>query len=83
MSLINLVSAEITRIAGLGLIEIRERTVEDKQTVLLRQLRTKYDKLSLDQIAEIQASLGHTQGEVNPCKACKIIAQKEYRLAED
>lgn len=83
MALIDLVSEEITRIAGMGLSEVRERTTEDKQAVLLRQLRSKYDRLSLDQIAEIQASLGHHGGETHPCKACKIIAQKEYRLAED
>ena len=70
-------------IAGAGLAEVRELTIEDKQNTLLRQLRSKYDTLSIDQILEIQASLGHQQGEVNPCKACKIISQKEYRLAED
>ena len=83
MGLVDLITEEITRIAGMSLAEVRERTTEDKQNVLLRQLRSKYDRLSIDQILEIQASLGHQQGEASPCKACKIIAQKEYRLAED
>lgn len=74
---------EITRIARMGFQDVRLRTLEDQRTVLTRRLQSRYDKLSIEQIKVIQQALGHTDTEDKPCKACRIVAQKEFDLAED
>ena len=82
-SLTAAITEEITRYAKSGFNEIRLATLEDNKTLLERRLRSNYDKLSLEQIQLISQSLGHTDSETNPCKTCRIIAQKEFDLAED
>lgn len=82
-SLTSAISDEITRYAKAGFNEVRLSTLEDNKTVLERRLRSRYDKLSLEQIQIISQALGHSDGETNPCKTCRIIAQKEMELAED
>ncbi len=83
VSLSQSVTNEIIRIGRASLIEVRQRTVEDQSTVFLRRLRSSYDRLSLEEIGIISQALGHQDTEERPCKACKIIAQKEFDLAED
>lgn len=77
------ISNEVIRIGRASLIEVRQRTVEDQSTAFLRRLRSSYDKLSLEEIGIISQALGHQDTEERPCKACKIIAQKEFDRAED
>ena len=77
------ITAEIVRIGRASLTEVRQRTVEDQSTSALRRLRSSYDKLSVEQIEVISQAIGHEDTEERPCKACKIIAQKEFDLAED
>ena len=82
-SLTAAITEEITRYAKGAFNEIRLSTLEDNKTLLERRLRQNYDKLSLEQIQTIGQALGHTETEANPCKTCRIIAQKEFELAED
>ena len=77
------ITAEIVRIGRASLTEVRQRTVEDQGEAALRRLRSSYDKLSVEQIGVISQAIGHEDTEERPCKACKVIAQKEFDLAED
>ncbi len=77
------ITAEIVRIGRASLTEVRQRTVEDQSTSALRRLQASYDKLSVEQIAVISQAIGHEDTEERPCKACKIIARKEFDMAED
>ncbi len=82
-SLSESITQEVLRIGRAGLAEVRMRTVEDNSKSLLRRFRAGYDKLSPEQIGAAQQALGHEDTEERPCKICRLIAQKEFDLAED
>ena len=77
------ITQEIIRIGRAGLTEVRMRTIEDNSKALMKRLRSGYDKLTPEQIGAVQQALGHEDTEERPCKVCRLIAQKEFDLAED
>lgn len=82
-SLSESITQEVLRIGRAGLAEVRQRTVEDNSKALLRRFRANYATLTPEQIGAVQQTLGHEDTEERPCKICRLIAQKEFDLAED
>jgi len=55
----------------------------DQDDIILRRFRQQYSNLTVEQIVQVQEAFGHDDGEEKPCKVCKIMAEKEFALAED
>lgn len=67
-----------------GAMEGMYRLVEqDSKVALLRRFRRSYGKLSVGEIMGIRDTLGHAQGEQQPCKVCRIMATEEFRLSQE
>ncbi len=74
------VSDDISPVVKAALQEVQEFLASNGHDNLMRRFQSQYDKLSIDDLAEIQIALGHQDGEDPPCKACKIMASKEVQL---
>ncbi len=74
---------EIERIAEQGLGSFLEDTQHDANKRLMRKLRENYDTMSLEQVTQLWDQTGHDAGESPPCDTCKVIAKKEFELAEE
>ena len=83
MPILDNIADEISTIVQAGFREVRERTSQGGQDVLLRRFRSQYGTLSLEEITAIQDALGHEDGESNPCQVCRISAQEEFKRSED
>jgi hypothetical protein len=77
------IAAEVERVYGFALKEVLSFSHQDSKDVLLRRFSAHYDTLSIEEIMTLRQGLGHQDGEEKPCKACRIIAKKEFDLAED
>lgn len=75
--------AEVERIYGIAMEEVMQIAHQDSHDVLLRRFSSKYGTLSIEEKLAIRQALGHQDNERTPCKACRIIARKEYDQAED
>ena len=83
MPILDNIADEISSIVQAGFKEVRERTSQGGQDVLLRRFRSQYGILSLEEITAIQDALGHQTGEDSPCPVCRISAQEEFKRSED
>jgi len=76
-------SEDISPIVIAALRKVEEFLVSNGHDNLMRRFQSQYDKLSIDDLAEIQIALGHQDGEDSPCKVCKIMAAKEVQLDQE
>ena len=83
MTMIDFLAEEVGRISKAAFNDVQERTAQKGTDALLRRFRSLYGRLSMDEITAIQEALGHQDGEDPPCKACKVMAQEEYKRTED
>lgn len=65
---------------------LKEQIVDDlagnHDEMLLRRLRNNYDNIPVPALEAIRDNLGHERGEEKPCRACKVIADEEFKLSE-
>ena len=78
-----LVTNEVVNIVGIGMEELMNTVTEKGNEGLLRRFKANYVKLEPEELVAIQDALQHTGSEVTPCAVCKIIASKEFDLAEE
>lgn len=55
----------------------------DADELLLRRFRKQYDTLPNEAIIAIRDSLGHERGETTPCDVCNVIADEEFKMANE
>ncbi len=63
--------------------EVQEFFHTDGHETLMRRFAKQYGTLSIEDIAEIQAALGHDDEEDKPCKVCQIMAAKEVQMSQE
>jgi len=81
--LLDFVAAEIVQMVGGSIDEVVNQVAQGGEETLLRRLRKNYDNLSIEDITAIQQAAGHQMGEQKPCKVCRLLAQEEFKRAED
>lgn len=72
-------SADILR-RSLQIVD--EMVTEDTDAVLLRRFQRNYASLTLEEVVAIRGTLGHTDGEKDPCRVCRIMAVKEAERSD-
>lgn len=82
-NIMELATKEAERIYGLAMEEVLSLSHQNSRDVLLRRFSRGYGKLNVEEIVQLRQALGHRDDESDPCKVCRIIARKEYDLAED
>lgn len=74
---------EMAPVVIAAMAEVTEFFHSDGHDNLMRRFQRQYDTLSLEDIAAIQAALGHQDEEEKPCRVCQIMATKEVQLAQE
>ena len=77
------ISEEIARDFQGLLPEVMDDMLGDADTRLLQLIRNNYENIPPAELELIRTALGHTDGEVTPCRVCEIIAREEMRLSEE
>ncbi len=76
-------AGDLSPIVQAAMKEVHEFLRSGGHENLMRRFQRKYGTLSIDDIAQIQAALGHQDDEDTPCRVCQVMATKEVQLAQE
>lgn len=82
-NIMEIATKEIEKVYGIAMREVQSLAQHDSKEALLRRFSKNYDTMNVEEIMAVQRALGHKDTEEKPCKACRIMARREYELAED